>query len=270
MSTSTDLVTTSLSPDNVATVVLNRPDVNNAYNTALVEQLEAAFEWCATNPEVRVVWIRGAGRHFQAGADLAWLQEVRAQSEEDNLAVSMRTTNLLRSLNEFPKPTVALVHGGCFGGGVGIIAACDVVVAESTAQFGITESRWGMVGAPLVRQVAGRIGPARLRRYAMSSERFDAARAFGMGLVDELTEPGGLDEGAQRITDEILSSGPEAIAATKRSILRITGQLIDDDEALEMSQEHAARRLSAEAGAGLQSYLDRTPPPWKPATASVR
>ncbi len=175
----------------VATVTLNRPQVNNAYNGEMIRALLAIFARLGGDAQVRLVVLRGSGRHFQAGADLAWIEEVRRQGEAQNLAVSRRTAEAVRGLNEFPKPTVALVHGGCFGGGIGVIAACDVVIAESEAVFAITEARWGLIASIIVPQLNGAMGLRQVRRYALSCERFGAARAKELGLVHEVCPRGG-------------------------------------------------------------------------------
>ncbi|MEM9141102.1 MAG: enoyl-CoA hydratase-related protein, partial [Pseudomonadota bacterium] len=161
----------------VATVWLNRPEKNNAYNGEMIQTLLKGGAKLGADPAVRVVVIRGKGRHFQAGADLAWIQSVRAGSVEENTAVSQATTDAVHGLTAMPKPVVALIHGGCFGGGTGIAAACDIVVADRSAMFSITEARWGLTAVPIVPQLLSRIGPGRLRRYALTCERFGADRA---------------------------------------------------------------------------------------------
>ena len=139
------IVLTSIDQRGVATVTLNRPEVHNAYNGALIDALIAAVEALAADRGVRLLVLRASGKHFQAGADLAWLQEVAGFALEDNVAFSRRTTLAMRALNAFPRPTLALVHGACFGGGVGMVAACDVAIATESASFALTEVRWGVI-----------------------------------------------------------------------------------------------------------------------------
>ncbi|MEL7471592.1 MAG: enoyl-CoA hydratase-related protein, partial [Pseudomonadota bacterium] len=162
--TQSEELTVSVSVDarGIATVMLDRPHRNNAYNGQMIDELLAGLPALAEDPAVRVVVLRGNGKHFQAGADLAWIQQVRELDEAGNVDVSRRTTRAVHGLTMLGKPTVALVHGGCFGGGTGIIAACDVVIADRSALFSITEARWGLIATPIVPQLLSRIGPGRL------------------------------------------------------------------------------------------------------------
>ena len=255
-------VLTDVDARGVATVTLNRPEVNNAYDGDLILGLLEAFTRLGADDRVRVVQIRGNGRHFQAGADLKWVKGNRDLSEAENLQISMNTTNAVRGLNEFPKPTIALVHGGCFGGGVGMVAACDVVIASEDAIFSITEARWGLMAAPIIPQLNARMGLANVRRYALSCERFDARRAQDLGLVDEVCPAGGLDAAAAPIVDAFLMSGPQAIAETKRCALELAGQIVDDALADRLARQHAAKRMTAEAAEGLDSFIERRKPSW--------
>lgn len=258
------IVQTSIDKRGVATVWLNRPDRNNAYNGEMIEALLKGAAKLATNPKVRVVVLRGKGKHFQAGADLAWIQSVRASSVEENIDVSQRTTDAVHGLTAMPKPVIAMVHGGCFGGGTGIISACDIVLADRSAIFSITEARWGLTAVPIVPQLLSRIGPGRLRRYALSCERFGADRAMEIGLVDEVCDPGGLDAIAEPIIDALLHCPPDALAQSKESILKYSGLVYSDLDRAEMARPHAMKRLSPEADEGLKSFLERREPDWYP------
>lgn len=255
-------VLTEVDRRGVATVTLNRPEVNNAYNGDLILGLIEAFRALGADPRVRVVVLRGNGRHFQAGADLKWIQSISKLSPEENLQVSLNTTNAIRGLNEFPKPTLALVHGGCFGGGVGMVAACDIVIASEDAIFSITETRWGLMAAPIILQLNARMGLANVRRYALTSERFDARRAKELGLVSEICPTGKLDEAAAPIIDALLLCGPDAIAETKACALEAAGQIVDDAYADRLARQHAAKRTTAEAAEGLASFVEKRKPSW--------
>ncbi len=248
----------------VATVTLNRPEVNNAYNTEMLTGLMDAFAGFARDARARVVVLRGNGPHFQAGADLKWLQSTAALSPEENDAVSRRTTLCVRALNEFPKPTVALVHGGCFGGGVGIVAAADIVVASDDAIFAITEVRWGVVPGPILPQLNAAMGARNVRRYALSAERFDAHAARAMGLVHEVCPVGGLDAAAAPIIDALLMNGPEALAECKALILDLAGLRVGDDYVESLAVRHSAKRRSAEAAEGFRSFIEKRRPAWYP------
>ena len=155
-----DIVLSGVDGRGVATVTLNRPEVHNAYDGALIDALIDVIEALAVDPRVRVLVLRGNGKHFQAGADLAWLKEVAGFSVEGNVAFSRRTTRAMCGLNKFPAPTIALVHGACYGGGVGMVACCDVRIATETAAFALTEVRWGVIPAPIVPQLCAAMGVA--------------------------------------------------------------------------------------------------------------
>ena len=170
----------------VATVTLNRPEVNNAYDGEMIDTLAQIFSDLAGDDGLRVVIIRGNGRHFQAGADLDWIRAVSQRGASENRVVSERTAKLMRDLDAFSRPTVAIVHGGCFGGGTGLVASCDIVVAASGSMFSIAEARWRLTAAIIVPQLNAAMGARNLRRYALSCERFDAYQAQAMGLVHEV------------------------------------------------------------------------------------
>lgn len=252
----------------VATVTINRPRVNNAYNGEVVDALLDGALALGANPDVRLVVIRGNGRHFQAGADLKWLKAVSALSVEENIEVSRRTTNAIRYLDECPKPTLALVHGGCFGGGTGIAAACDIVIASEDAVFSIAEARWGVMAGPIFPQLNAAMGAHNVRRYAQTCERFDAAEAREMGFVHEVCPTGGLDAAAAPVIAAILSNGPRAVTTTKALIRDMAGLDVDAAAAESLARGHAAKRLSGEASEGLTSFAEKREAAWYPGAAS--
>src|SRR5438132_8418474 len=187
---------------------------------------------------------RGAGKHFQAGADLSFLDHLRTVSPEENREFSRRTVAAIRGLQLFPRPVVALVQGGCFGGGVGIAAACDIAVAVEDAVFALTEVRWGITPAPIIPLLVERIGPRAAGRFALTGERFDAATARRIGLVHEVCPAAELEAMAERFVDHLLIAGPEAVAITKPLIAEaaetpFTGEFHD------RIVDEAARRHSA-------------------------
>src|SRR5215813_291595 len=203
----------------VASLVLNRPEVNNAYDGKLIEALLAGMDALAAAVRLRAVVITGNGKHFQAGADLAWIDAVRTASLEENIRVSRLTATAVRRLNELAVPTVALVQGGCFGGGTGIVAACDVVIAADTAMFSIAEARWGLTAAIIIPQLNDAIGVRQVRRYALTGERFGAAEARRIGLVHEVVRAAQLEAAGAKIVTHLLANAPEALAETKRLAL---------------------------------------------------
>ncbi|HRD77234.1 MAG TPA: enoyl-CoA hydratase-related protein, partial [Hyphomicrobiaceae bacterium] len=170
----------------VATVTFNRPEVNNAYNGDLIQGVLDAMDDLGGQPGLRVVVLKGNGKHFQAGADLKWINSVRPGSHEANVAVSRATAEAVDRLNRLPVPVVALVQGGCFGGGTGIVAACDVVIAADNALFSIAEVRWGLHAGIIIPQLNDAMGVRQVRRYALTGERFGADEARRLGLVHEV------------------------------------------------------------------------------------
>ena len=262
-----DVVLCETDADGVATITFNRPDVNNAYNAAVVGRLLDLSVDLTTDDRVKLVVLRGNGRHFQAGADLKWLTSVATMTPEENLQVSQRTTDAVRFLNECPKTTMALVHGGCFGGGTGIAAACDIVLASDDAIFSITEARWGVMAGPIFPQLIARMGEQNVRHYALTCERFGAEKARDLGLVDEVCPAGGLDDLAAPIVASILKGGPKALRETKRLIMDVAGLAVPDPRAAELAAEHAAKRQTEEAAEGLASFVEKRDPTWYPGAA---
>lgn len=249
----------------VARVVLNRPEVNNAYNGELIDAVLEGLEVLSGTEGLRAVVLSGNGRHFQAGADLSWINEVRGRDEEENERVSRATADAVRLLNTAPVPVVALVQGGCFGGGTGIVSACDVVIAADNALFSISEVRWGLHASIIIPQLNDAIGVRQVRRYALTGERFGAEEARRIGLVHEVVPLAELAAAGERIVGKILENAPEAISETKE--ITLAGAFADlPDEAFdELVEVHAAKRRSDEAGEGLLSFKEKRAARWAPA-----
>lgn len=248
----------------VGTITFNRPEVNNAYNGELIQGIHEAMDALAGAGGLRVVVLRGNGKHFQAGADLRWAADVAQRPAEDNERVSRATAEAERRLDALPVPTVALVQGGCFGGGTGFVAACDVVVASEDAIFSISETRWGLMAGIILPQLCQAMGLRQVRRYALTGERFGAQEARRIGLVHEVCPRDALDDVGARIVDALLMNAPGATTATKLRALRVAGALVDDAVFRELVSEHAATRRRAEAAEGLASFAEKRPPAWYP------
>src|SRR5947209_13039141 len=246
----------------VATVTLNRPEVNNAYNGAMIDGLLAALDALGAAPGLRAVVLKGNGKHFQAGADLKWINEVRKASPEENLRVSRATAQAVQRLSVQPVPCVALVHGGCFGGGTGMIAACDIVLAADNAVFSIAEVRWGLHASIIIPQLADAIGIRQLRRYALTGERFGPQEACRIGLAHVMVSLSDLESEGARIVDQLLANGPEAIAQTKAWILKSTWADLDVEDFAALVESHSAKRQSNEAGEGLASFAEKRGANW--------
>ncbi len=256
------VVLTHIDKRGVASVTLNRPDVNNAYNDEMIKELLRVIERLSVDDKVRLIKLQGNGAHFQAGADLNWLAKSAAQSEKENIEISKRTTNLVRFLNECPKPTVAIVHGACVGGGTGLIAACDIVIASRSAFFSISEVCWGLHAGPILPHLALVIGVNNIRRFALTGERIDADEGKRIGLVHEVCEHGRHEKLANRIIEKILKNAPNAIEDTKRIILETSGMLVDDALANKLSHDHGLKRRTKEAIEGLQSFVEKRAAVW--------
>jgi len=246
----------------VAAITFNRPAVNNAYNGEFIAGVLAAMDALAKESSLRVIVLRGAGKHFQAGADLKWIRAIAARSTEDNINASRETATVVRRLNELPLPTVALVQGGCFGGGTGIVAACDVVIAADNAMFSIAETRWGLMGGIIIPQLADAMGVRQVRRYAQTGERFDAHEARRIGLVHEVVPLGDLDAAGERVVDHLLQNAPEANVQTKAVALEFAWGKMDDKTFTRLVAQHAAKRQSEEAAEGLASFAEKRPARW--------
>ena len=260
----TDPVLCAIDRRGVAAVTLNRPRVNNAYDGALIDALTLTFAQLAAEPGLRVVVLRGAGRHFQAGADLSFLDHLRGVSPEENHEFSRRTVAAIRGLQLFPHPVVALIHGGCFGGGVGIAAASDIAVAAEDAVFALTEVRWGITPAPIIPLLVERIGVRAAGRLALTGERFDAGAARRLGLVHEICPASELEAVGARFVDDLLRAGPEAVAITKRLIAEAAETPFTPEFHNRIVDEAALRRRSREAEEGLASFREKRPARWYP------
>jgi methylglutaconyl-CoA hydratase len=259
--TSTNPVLWRVDERGVAYVTLNRPQVYNAYNGDMIAALLSTFDKLAREP-LRVAVITGNGRNFQAGADINWLDAVRRSSPQDNLRASQMTADAIRRLNMLPIPTIALVQGACFGGGTGMIAACDIVIGADNAIFSIAEVRIGVAGTIIIPQLNDAIGVRQVRRYALTAERFDVKEAYRIGLVHEIVPLVELQAAGERMVGHLLTSGPEAIAQTKACALRAAWSNIDDEVFAGLIESHAAQRQSDEAAEGFASFLEKRPARW--------
>ena len=260
--TSDAAVIGTLDPRGVATLTLNRPAVNNAYNAELIAGLADALDELGSAPGLRAIIIRGNGKHFQAGADLNWLDAIARGSHADNVGASRATAEAIHRLNNIPVPTVALIQGGCFGGGTGIAATCDVVIAAANAIFSIAETRWGMIAGIIIPQLNDAIGARQVRRYALTGERFDAQEARRIGLVHEVVPLAELEAAGAKVIDQLLQNAPEANAQTKALAIEHAWGNLSAQELTHLIEQHAAKRQSAEASEGLESFRQKRQAAW--------
>lgn len=244
----------------VVEITLNRPEAHNAYDDVLIRSFREAMQAVRESPTARVVVLRGRGRNFQAGVDLAWIGRLQQASAEDNLSASRDTAAFFHELNHLPVPVVTEVQGMCLGGGTGLVASSDVVVAASDATFSIAEVRWGLQPGVIVRQLNDAISIRQMRRYALSGEPFTAQEAHRCGLVHEVADLDRLGETTMAIVQAIVSNGPKAVRITKRQVLAHGWDADDDLE--DMSTLHAATRLGEEAVEGMAAFAERRAPTW--------
>jgi len=261
-----DPVLWSIDERAVARVTLNRPEVYNAYNGELIAALLKTYDALAAKSP-RAVVIAGKGKNFQAGADIKWLDAVRRSSPQENLRASRMTAEAVQRLNLIPVPTIALVQGACFGGGTGIVSACDIVIAADNAKFSIAEVRIGVAGTIIIPQLNDAIGLRQVRRYALTGERFDAKEAHRIGLVHEIVPLDELEAAGERIVNELLTNGPDAVAQTKICALRSAWSHLDDAAFAALIEAHSAKRQSAEAAEGFAAFLQKRPARWIPTKA---
>ena len=260
----TQAVLSTVDARGVATVTLNRPEVNNAYNGDLIDGVLAGLDALAADKRVRAVVLKGNGRHFQAGADLRWINEVRPRDPAANLAVSRATADAVDRLNRLPVPVVALVQGGCFGGGTGILAACDVAIAADNAIFSISEVRWGLQAAIIIPHLNDAMGMRNVRRYALTGERFDAREARRIGLVHEVVPLADLEKRGAQVVAQILENCPSAMATTKKHILEHAWSGFDAETLDYLVRSHSEARQLPEAAEGLASFAEKRSAAWAP------
>ena len=248
----------------VATVTLNRPEVNNAYDGGLINGVLSAMAELGNKPSLRVVVLKGNGKHFQAGADLKWINGVRPKSPAENEVVSQATFEAVQRLNRLAIPTMALVQGGCFGGGTGIISACDIVIAADNALFSITEVRWGLTAAIIIPQLCDSIGVRQVRRYALTGERFGAEDARRIGLVHEVVPVAELEAAGAKFVEQLLANAPDALAETKAFAMESSfgGMAVDDVAYKRLVKLHSDKRQTREASEGLASFAEKRAANW--------
>ncbi len=243
----------------VATVTIDRPDVRNAFNEQVIEELHAAFT--SLSGEVRVVVLTGGGQIFCAGADVQWMKKSLAYSEKENARDAAAMAAMFRAIDECSRPVIGRVNGHALGGGSGLVACCDMVVAVEGAKFGFTEVRLGIVPANISTFVLPKIGPRAARRYFLTGERFDAIRAKEIGLIHEIVPPDRLDAQVQELVEAILQCGPDAVATAKEIVRQ--GMALSRDDAIAYTVKTIARvRVSPEGQEGLAAFLEKRKPRW--------
>jgi methylglutaconyl-CoA hydratase len=245
----------------VARVTLNRPDVHNAFNLTMVEELIAAFRALAREPDIRVIVLTGEGTSFCAGADLNWMREIISYSFEENVKESNRISDLMEAINFCPKATIARVQGATLGGGTGLAATCDLVIAADVAFFSLSEVRIGLVPACISPYIIARVGPTKARECFITGERIPAQRAAEMGLATECIPLEQLDGRVDERVSQILRNGPTAITRAKELVARVPTMPISVAKRY-TAEVIAAQRIDAEGQEGMDAFLNRRKPNW--------
>lgn len=255
-------IITEINEFGAAVVTLNRPQVHNAFDDALIADLTGELRRLEGDFDTRFVVLAAAGKSFSAGADLNWMRRVADYSEAENLTDAHLLAELMRALNELSKPTIARVQGPAFGGGVGLVACCDIAIASEHAAFALTEVRLGLIPAVISPYVVRAIGERQARRYLLTGERFDAREAQRIGLIHKVASDDTLDEWVNKILRQLYGNGPNAMAACKALIRRVSLGPIDDDMVADTARRIAEIRVSDEGQEGLDAFLGKRKPDW--------
>jgi methylglutaconyl-CoA hydratase len=243
---------------------LNRPEVRNAFNDALISEIAAAFAAVEAAAGVRVVVVAARGPAFCAGADLGWMRAMSNFSHAENHADALQVARMFHAVHACSRPVIARVHGDAFGGGVGLAAACDLVVAVDAANFALSEVKLGLVAATISPHLVRAMGPRQASRYMLSGERFDARRAREVGLVHEVVGAVALDNEIERFVQHLLAASPAALAATKRLLADVVEAPMDDVLLAATAKCIADARVSPEGREGIAAFLEKRPPGWSP------
>lgn len=245
-----------------ACITLNRSSKNNAFDNLLLTDLHKYFNQANDDPSIRVIILKANGNHFSAGADIAWMQKMTDYSEEQNLADALVLGDLMYSIHHSPKPTIAMVQGSAFGGGAGLVAACDVGIATDNAQFCFSEVKLGLIPAVISPYVIHSIGEKNAKMLFMSAELFNAQRALNLGLIQYCVTQELLFDTALNYANQISANAPEAVSAAKKLVLNIASKEIDSHLVTTTAKLIAHKRVSQEGQQGLKAFLNKEQPNW--------
>ncbi|KQQ30983.1 enoyl-CoA hydratase [Duganella sp. Leaf126] len=245
-----------------ATVTLNRPDVRNAFNETTIAELTHAFRALGADDTVRAVVLAANGPAFCAGADLHWMKKMAGYTHAENHADALQLATMLRTLYACPQPVVARVQGDCYAGGMGLVAACDIVVAVDAAQFCLSEVKLGLIPATIAPYVIKAMGEQAARRYFLTAERFDAATALRTGFVHEVVSGDALDAKVGDIVKALVGNSPHAVRQAKTLVREVAGRTVDDALVEDTAARIAGIRASAQGREGVASFLEKRKPGW--------
>ncbi len=245
----------------VSYVILNRPEVHNAFNDKMIEELTQVFNEIENIKDIRVVVLKGEGKSFCAGADLNWMRRVKDYSYEENLKESLALADMLYKIYTCPKPTIAQVHGHAIGGGTGLVAVCDIAVATMDAKFSFSEVKLGLIPACISPYVVKKCGEGRCREFFLTGERMSAEKAFNAGLVNIVVPPDSLEKAINGLIELLLSSGPEAIRMCKELLRNVPGMTPEEYKKY-TADVIAKMRISEEGQEGMIAFLEKRKPKW--------
>jgi len=246
----------------VGTITLNRADLHNAFDDVVIREVTDALQLFDRDDGVRIVVVRAVGKSFSAGADLNWMKRMAGNSWQQNYQDSLGLATLMQALASMNKPTIAVVQGAAFGGGVGLVACCDIALASETASFCLSEVKLGLIPSVISPYVIAAIGQRAAKRYFVTAERFDAKTALRLGLVHDLFTPEQLDAEADKLVTALLANGPKAVLEAKRLIARVANRPIDEELVRVTAQKIADIRASAEGREGVTAFLEKRPADW--------
>ena len=253
-------------PQGICRLTLNRPEHANAFDEQLISELIDALDHLATLQDCRVLVLQATGKHFSGGADLNWMQRQAQMSAADNLNDARQLALLMQRLDNFPRPTVALIQGAAFGGALGLICCCDIVLAHHSARFCLSEVKLGLIPAVISPYVNRSIGMRQLRRYALTAEQVSAHEALALGLVHQLADD--LHHSEQLLLKALLKGSPQAQMRCKQLLAQIDQQPLTNELAEHTAQAIAAARSSNDAQAGIAAFFEKRPPAWQLASAT--
>lgn len=246
----------------LATVTLNRPDVRNAFNETTIAELALAFDQLGRNDIVRAIVLAANGPAFCAGADLNWMKKMAGYTHAENSKDALQLADMLRTIYLCPKPVVAKVQGDCYAGGMGLVAACDVVVAAEEASFCLSEVKLGLIPATISPYVIKAMGENAARRYFLTAERFSAQEALRIGFAHEVAAAGELDAKVAAIVKALVSNSPNAVGQAKALVREIAGRPVDQALVADTAERIAHIRASGEGREGVASFLEKRKPSW--------
>ena len=245
-----------------ATLTLNRPEMHNAFDDTLISALTSELKRLERDKSVRVVLLAARGKSFSSGADLNWMRRMADYSFEENLADAMALAELMKTLANLTKPTIALVQGVAIGGGVGLVACCDIAIASESVSFCLSEVKLGLIPAVISPYVTEAIGSRATRRYFLTAERFDAFEAHRLGLVHEVVKPDELNARVETLSHLLLKNGPHAMTSVKALVAEVAMSALDDDLIADTAERIAEIRASDEGREGLSAFLEKRKPNW--------